>query len=246
MPIHDWTRVRPGTFHNFHYHWLAAIANRLNAGVLPPDHFALAEQYVKGPEGDVVTLSTGLPTSNGPVTRGSGPAVMAKPTARFVQTADAERYARKADHIAVRHEFGHVVAVIEVVSPGNKASRHALKTFAEKATGLLRRGVNLLIIDILPPGNLDPQGIHPVVWDDMDAGPFELPADAPLTLAAYQASPLTTAYVEPAAVGGPVPAMPLFLDDEWHVMVPLDDTYAAAWEVQPAVVRRQVTGDQPA
>ncbi|TWU41343.1 hypothetical protein Q31b_27870 [Novipirellula aureliae] len=35
MPLHDWTRVRSGIYHNLHCRWIAAIMDRLNAGVLP-------------------------------------------------------------------------------------------------------------------------------------------------------------------------------------------------------------------
>jgi hypothetical protein len=43
MPIHDWTRVYAGIFHDFHQRWCVRIQDRLNAGVLPPDHYALLE-----------------------------------------------------------------------------------------------------------------------------------------------------------------------------------------------------------
>ena len=42
MPMHDWTRVKAGTYHNFHYRWIAAIMDRLNAGLLPAGFFAMA------------------------------------------------------------------------------------------------------------------------------------------------------------------------------------------------------------
>jgi len=35
MPMHNWTKVPPGTYHNFHYRWIAAIMDQLNAGLLP-------------------------------------------------------------------------------------------------------------------------------------------------------------------------------------------------------------------
>jgi len=35
MPVHDWTQVTAGIFHNFHFRWIAAIMDRLNAGLLP-------------------------------------------------------------------------------------------------------------------------------------------------------------------------------------------------------------------
>jgi hypothetical protein len=44
MPVHDWTRVSAGTFHDFHCTWIPQIKNRLNEGVLPPEYYAQVEQ----------------------------------------------------------------------------------------------------------------------------------------------------------------------------------------------------------
>ena len=35
MPMHDWSQVKAGTYHNFHVLWISNITNRLNAGLLP-------------------------------------------------------------------------------------------------------------------------------------------------------------------------------------------------------------------
>ena len=35
MPVHDWTRVAAGTFHDFHQAWIVALSHALNAGLLP-------------------------------------------------------------------------------------------------------------------------------------------------------------------------------------------------------------------
>lgn len=43
MPIHDWTRVAAGIFHDIHHDWIFTIKHALNQGVLPPDYYALAE-----------------------------------------------------------------------------------------------------------------------------------------------------------------------------------------------------------
>jgi hypothetical protein len=45
MPIHDWTRVEAGIFHDFHHGWIEEIKRTLNAGLLPDDYYALAEQH---------------------------------------------------------------------------------------------------------------------------------------------------------------------------------------------------------
>jgi hypothetical protein len=88
MPIHDWTRVDEGIFHDFHHEWISAIKRVLNAGVLPSEYYALAEQ------------------------------------------ADTEVHARRRSRIAIRYSSGdRVVAMLEIVSPGNKGSRHASRGF---------------------------------------------------------------------------------------------------------------------
>ena len=58
MPIHDWTRVESGDFHDFHQCWVVGIRNALNGGLLPPDYMAMAEQVTGRPIPDVVALST--------------------------------------------------------------------------------------------------------------------------------------------------------------------------------------------
>jgi len=137
---------------------------------------------------------------------------------------------RKADRIAVRHRHGHIVAVVEIVSPGNKASAGALRTFDEKASDLIMQGIHLLVIDLFPPSKRDPQGIHKAIWDEFVEKDFELPADQRLTLAAYDAGPPQIAYVELAAVGDNLPDMPLFLKPDYYVRAPLEDTYRMTWD----------------
>jgi hypothetical protein len=235
MPIHDWTRVRANRFHDFHQSWMIRIRDALNGGLLPPGYFAMAEQITGGPEPDVVTLSL-------PVKPGAGsPLGLAvhdgKPQARYIARTDAATYARKANRITVRHPDGDVVAVIEIVSPGNKDSQHAMRTFARKAVAFLHAGVHLLIVDPFPPNPRNPQGVHKVIWDRLCDEPFELPPDKPLTLAAYAAGTEVVAYVEPVAVGDVLPDMPVFLTADRYVPCPLEATYQQAWDVYPAPLK---------
>ena len=104
------------------------------------------------------------------------------PKVRVRTESDAASYARKANRVTVRHPDGQVVAVIEIVSPGNKDSKHAVRSFARKAVEFLHAGVNLLIVDLFPPSKRDPQGVHKLIWDRIRDEPFELPAGQPLTL----------------------------------------------------------------
>ena len=239
MPIHDWTRVDAGLFHAFHQSWIIVLARALNAGVLPADYFALPEQSIQGPIPDVLTLnlSSGRDEPNGTALRtgrGVGPAPR-----RVVRRAEETIYVRKADRIAVRHRHGQVVAVIEIVSPGNKASKNELRTFVEKTANLIMQGIHLLVIDLFPPSKRDPQGIHKAIWDEFVEEDFELPADQRLTLAAYDAGPPPVAYVEPIAVGEALPDMPIFLKPDFYVPAPLEETYRTTWDdFFPAPMKR--------
>jgi hypothetical protein len=45
MPVHDWTRVPYGTFHDFHNGWIIHLKETLNRGLLPRGYYALSEQH---------------------------------------------------------------------------------------------------------------------------------------------------------------------------------------------------------
>jgi len=238
VPIHDWTRVDAGLFHAFHQRWIAALCDALNAGGLPQDYFALQEQSIRGPIPDVLTLRL---SSESDESNGTSPGLsvaVAPPRARLVRRLEDKIYARRADRVTIRHRHGQIVAVVEIVSPGNKASNIELRAFVEKTSALIERGVHLLVIDLFPPTKRDPQGIHKLIWDEIEEEDFELPADKPLVLAAYDAGPPWVAYVEPVAVGDELPDMPLFLKPEFYVPARLEATYQTTWDVFPAPMRR--------
>ena len=56
MPIHDWTRVDAGTYHDFHQDWTIEIRRPLNRGILPPGFMAMTDLKVSGSEPDVAAL----------------------------------------------------------------------------------------------------------------------------------------------------------------------------------------------
>jgi hypothetical protein len=245
MPIHDWSRVEPGIFHDFHQAWTIEIRNALNAGILPPGFFAMAEQVASGPIPDVVTLQRRR-TPDDPKQPSGGVAVATvPPKARFITSAELDPYVHKANRITIKHGLGEVVAVIEVVSPGNKSSLHALRSFVSKAEELLRQGINLLVVDLFPPSPRDPQGIHKAVWDEITDEAFELPPDKRLTAVAYAAADPITAYVEPLAVGDSLPSMPIFLERGVYVPAPIEETYLETWSKLPDPVREFIESAGP-
>lgn len=240
MPMHDWTQVKAGTYHNFHYRWIAAIMDRLNAGLLPTGFFAMAEQFIGGPQTDVVALRSSSRVPSPSPSSGGVSVTTTRPAAKFVLSmmSESERYARKAHYLAIHHELGNVVAVIEVVSPGNKDRRHSLQTFVSKAVGLLEQQINLLLIDPFPPGPHDPHGLPQAICQEFVDTSVLLTPDKPLTVTSFQAEPQRMAYLEPLAVGDPLPAMPLFLEGELYISLPLEETYQATWQVLPQEIRQ--------
>lgn len=235
MPLHDWTRVDAGTYHDFHQGWTIEIRNRLNGGILPDGYFAMADQRVSGPEPDIVALRLRGPEPTGGLVVAETPPRM-KQVAR-VET-EAASYARKADRIAIRHGLGRVVAMIEVVSPGNKDSRHAIASFVAKAVEFLRNGIHFLVVDPFPPGPRDPDGIAQAIWDQLVGERLAIrPAEEQRIVAAFDAGEPLTAYVDPLAVGDALPVAPLFLAPGWYVNLPLEETYRASWAVTPRPIR---------
>lgn len=245
MPMHDWKRVPATIDHHFHQQWTIAICNALNAGLLPAGYSALVEQYSAGLYPDVLTVQR-------PGRKGTGtPTALQAPRTRMVLRPRETRFHERANRVTIRHHLGEVVSVLEVVSPGNKSGRIATREFVVKAVDLLRRGIHLLIVDPFPPGPHDPDSLHKLIWDEFDEGvPFALPADEPLLLASYRApEPVTgiapEAYLEPFRVGAALPDMPVWLDLDLYVNVPLERTYQAAWDVCPPDFRHLVEHGTP-
>ncbi len=234
MPIHDWTRAEAGDFHHFHQRWIGALTDALNGGGLPPEFIALAEQVTGRPVPDVVTLQARSPMGDaGGVAIAPAPA----PSARVIQKFERINYAKRADRVVIRHGRGRVVAIIEIVSPGNKDSRHAIRAFVEKAADILNQGVHLVVVDLFPPTTRDPQGIHKAIWDEFGDVPFDFLPEKPLTVVSYIGGDLPTAYVESVGVGDPLPSIPLFLTEYDYVPCPLDATYNEVWRVYPALLK---------
>lgn len=240
MPVHDWTRVPPGLFQHFHQDWSIELARELNRGRLPAGFYSLVEQRVDGPEPDVIAVEA---ATQEPGSR-TATAVLEPPKTKLTTRtpSDAAQYARRGNRIGIHHPLGHVVALIEIVSPGNKDTRHALRAFVQKAAGFLAAGVHLLIVDLFPPSKRDPQGIHKVILDEIGDQPFAPPPDKPLSLVSYQVDDAIIAHIEPVALGDAMPDMPLFITRQGHVLVPLESTYQAAWEACPSPIREMVAG----
>jgi hypothetical protein len=250
MPVHDWTRVDAGIFHDFHHAWIEENKRALNRSLHGTDYYALAEQIAGGLGPNVLTLQRPLwepPTKKSEDVRAVSGAVLATapPQFRFHIRDAAKWYAQKKKAVAIRHVSDHrVVAVLEILSPGNKASRNAMSHLVRKAQELLVAGVQLSLVDLFPPTPRDPHGIHPLVWGDDECDDFQFDAAKPLTCASYIGGAGAEAFIDPVAVADELPTIPLYLTLEEYVPVPLETTYQAAFDAVPEFWRDALTTRQ--
>lgn len=239
MPMHDWTRLKAFAYHDFHTAWLVSIRRTLNGGLLPAGFYARAEQTTRTMGPDILTLQVAPPVGGGPPSVGNPAAARrtvkaAPPRVRLSDLVPARPPSFRQKHLTIRHASNdRLVALIELVSPGNKAAKSPFHSFVGKVTRAVEAGIHVLVIDPFPPGKRDPNGIQGAVWEELGGNPYTQPADKPLTCASYEAGDAAGSphrcYVEPFAVGDPVPEMPLFLEPEEYVNVPLEATYQATW-----------------
>jgi hypothetical protein len=236
--------VYDGAFHAFHLGWIAQLQIALNQGLLPPDYYAMAEQVAGTAVPDVLTLQTTNGHAEGwsgePIAGATAVAV-APPRVADRETLELSVYTGLQRNIVVHHSSDdRIVALVEILSAGNKSSNRDFDAFLTKAVEALERGYHLLLIDLQPPTPRDPDGIHAAIWGEFGGKAKPAPAGKPLTLVAYDAGPPKEAYVQRLTFGEPLIDMPLFLAPGWYVNAPLEATYQAAWRGVPRRIRDQL------
>jgi len=238
MPIHDWTRVPAGILHHLHGTWLFELAGELNEGVLPPGYYALGEQVAGGAIPDVLTLELGerpVPTRRGMQSSAFSP----EPTATLTAVADEPVYPPRPRVLGIRHVTDdRVVAIVEIVSPGNKKEAAELGALVEKTVSTLSKGVHVVVVDLHPPGAFDADGLHNVIWRELGQTSTTFDPARPLQVVSYVSGGKVKAYIEPLSVGDALPPIPLFLTVEQHVPLPLEKSYRTAFSRLPAHLRR--------
>jgi hypothetical protein len=237
MPLLDHFRVPIYPRHDgesFHARWAVALSDMLN-GLLPSRYLAEVQIHLgRQVEADVAEfeLAPSIYSDEGNGAQG-GVAVQVQTWAppAAVQTVDIVF----PDDIDVQvfdmRDSKRLVAVIELISPGNKDRPEARRTFAAKCVAYLQRGIGLIIVDIVTirGGNL-----HREVLDLLGQGEGSvLPADAALYAAAYRPAhrgDKNQLDLWPAALilGQPLPLLPLALRGAFFVPVDLEATYSEA------------------
>jgi hypothetical protein len=229
MPLHDhfhppWSVQRPSEV--FHGAWAAALAFHLNSGVLPADYFAMPLLEVTGRvEMDVGTFQDGAkPVANG----AAGTATWAPPQPAMTIPLDAA--ATDAYEVQVLRNFGgpQLRAAIELVSPANKDRAASRRAFAVKCANHLRRGVSVVVIDIVTErtGNL-----HLEIMQILErAERFLWQSPTQLYAVSYRGvtspdEPKVEMWPAVLQVGELLPELPLWLEADLSVPLRLEESY---------------------
>lgn len=233
MPLHDWTRATDNVFHNFHVHWIVELGDALNSGLLPEGYLARAEEYLGPFPADVLALETG---SGGTPPSLGGASGLVPTTTIAPAHLDVWRQRRIAIFSA-RDE--RRVAVIEVVSPGNKDSERRASQFRDKVLECLGSGLHVLLLDVLPATRPAP-GFGAAVAETLGSPSAPREGRCVTSFEVQPQPPVVRVYHQPFALGAALPSAPLFLEVGRHVTVPLDDTYARSFARLPRVDRERL------
>ncbi len=222
---------------SFHGVWPSQIIQHLNKR-LPRRYYGEASIHLgMRVEADVATFEEEsgageAATPNG-AEGGVATAVWAPP--RPAQTISVDLPAQDVFEVRIYDDHGgRLVAVVELVSPGNKDRPEHRRAFAIKCAAYLQQQVSVVVVDIVTDR---PDNLHIELLDFLeqrDAAPW--PAEANLYAVAYRSTKDKDAWrmelwTEALALGRPLPTMPLWLADNLAVPLELEASYEETCKV---------------
>ena len=126
-----------------------------------------------------------------------------------------------------------LVAVVELVSPSNKARPDARRGFAGKCAAYLHRGIGLVVIDVVTARQ---SNLHNELLDVLGQPDTpRMPEDASLYANAYRPvnqkeNGRIDVWTNALTVGGNLPTVPLALKGAWPIPLDLEARYGEARE----------------
>jgi hypothetical protein len=227
---HQWVSV--------HSRWATAIADDLNRRL--PRRFLAEAPFTLGSyaASDVVEVDQAPGGGNGvPLTPEAGGVAVAAEPITYAPPVGLTMPADFPEEVLVEiRDLQHarrVLAVVELVSPGNKDDSAARQGFAGKCLSYLARGLGLVVIDVVTEHhrNLHNELVRLAGHGDS----FLMAGDPPVYAAAYRPvhrkkEDLIDLWTWPLAVGAALPAVPLALKGFGCVRLDLEATYAEACE----------------
>lgn len=210
-------------WHSFHNSWATYLAADLNRQ-LPAGYFAEANVQF-GIEIDVATYDdTGTPTTGGWVP----PA----PTATIPYAVTTDQV-----EVLIYHQEGgpQLAGAVELVSPSNKDRATARDAFVSKCVAYLSQSIGLLIVDVVTDrhANLHAELMARLGSPRATAEP-ELYATAYRRVAHDQAEGVDV-WLEPLAIGQPLPTLPLWLRGGPCLEVALEVSYNRTCQEQRVI-----------
>lgn len=243
MPLRDHFRPpisKHWSWEGFHGGWPMAMVQQF-APLLPPGFIAeprvhLGQSY----EIDVNTYEDYSETDSysdgnfSPTNGGDATATLSPPEPLLsLETEFLEEYAYEVLVFDLNRER-ELVAAIEIVSPANKDRPESRQMFVSKCLSLLQKGVCVSIVDVVTIRNynLYVELLHAKGLQD-----DKFVRDIPPTYAATcrkrstEAKTVLDLTAFPLKVGEPLPALPIWLNDDQSVTLDLEKSYEAVCEV---------------
>jgi hypothetical protein len=235
MPLldHFHPPLFPGRYwESFHVAWSNSLMARLNESVLPAGYFAETQFHIGSRvEVDVATQENASPP--GTARNGSAATMLQEtwaPPAPPIVLATVF-----PDEIEVR-VYGsptgtHLVAAIELITPGNKDRPETRQAFAAKCSSYLQVGIGLVIVDVVTEGL---SNLHNELMERMgQPNMTHFPPESVLYAVAYRPARRETGdqidcWPMALALGQPLPVLPLALWNGPTLPLDLEGTYTQA------------------
>jgi hypothetical protein len=225
-PSHAWE--------SFHTRWAVSLADDLQRQLPSPRYLAEVHIHV-GPRVEADIAEFEFPgavsgeivngaTSGGVAVQTWAPPVAAQ-TVAIVFPDDIEV------QVFDLRDGKQLVAVIELISPGNKDRPEVRRAFAAKCVAYLQRGIGLINVDIVTSRSANSHNDVLALLSQAEGA--SMPEEVDLYAVAYRPARrgeenLLDLWPVPLAVGQPLPVLPLALRGAFFVPVDLETTYSEA------------------
>jgi Protein of unknown function (DUF4058) len=216
------------TWESFHSGWANEIVLQLNKS-LPAGYVARPNVKLGVDVGaDVGTLSE-AERPPGEEAGGIATAVWAPPKPTLSVAVDFSHL--DVFEVQVHREGGlEMVAAIELISPRNKERRAARHPFAAKCAAYLQAGVSVVLVDVVTGRK---ESLYAALLEELELhhdgnGQHELYAVSCRTTPPDEPA-LFEAWLEPLTLGLPLPTLPLWLETNVAISLPLERSYEATF-----------------
>lgn len=235
MPLLDHFRPpiwKKRSWEGFHGMWPATMVQELNK-LLPDDYSAEPRVHLGSyfeidvcayEEDDASRAFVTVVDKSG----GVATAAWAPPEPTLTFEADLTDQYEYEVLVYDEREGRELVAAVEIVSPANKDRPKNRQAFVAKCAALLQKRICVSIVDLVTTRNFN---LYGELLELMEASDPAFQAKPTATYAAtcrgrkVRERPLLETWAYPLAVGQPLPALPIWLDEDLAVKLDLEASY---------------------